>query len=108
MRARFAAEKFSKLVAHDFDDLLIGRKLEQNLGTESLLANLGDEIVGDSEIDIAFEQRFANFSEGSVEMLFGQLALAAQIFESALKFFSECFEHVFLSPSRPEFSSSAM
>ncbi len=57
------------------------------------MANLGDEIVGDSEIDVAFEQRFANFGEGGVEMLFGQLALAAQIFEGALKFFGECFEH---------------
>src|SRR6185437_2027617 len=104
LRTRLAAEEFGEFVTHDFDDLLIGRKLEQNFGAESFLANLGDEIVGDTKVHVAFEQGFTNFGEGGVEVLFGELALTAKIFESALEFFGECFEHFFLMPFRPEFS----
>ena len=81
---RFAAEQLGELVAHDFDDLLIGRELQQDFRAEGFLADVGDEFVGDAEVDVAIEQGFANFGQSRVQMLFGELALAAQIFESAL------------------------
>ena len=46
-----------------------------------------DEFVGDAEVDVAFEQRLADFAERAVEVLFGELALAAQVLECALKSF---------------------
>ena len=60
---RFAAEQIGQFVAHDFDDLLIGRELQQHFRAERLFADVGDEFVGDAEVDVAIEQRFANFGE---------------------------------------------
>ena len=82
----FAAEEFAQFVADDFYDLLIGRKLQKNFGAEGFRANVGDEFVGDADVDVAIEKRFADFGEGGVEVLFGELALAAEVFEGALEF----------------------
>ena len=43
--------------------------------------------------DVAFEQGFADFGESGVQVLFGELALAAEIFEGALKLLCERFKH---------------
>ena len=43
-----------------------------------------DEFVGDAEVDVAIKQSFADFGEAGVEMLVGELALAAHVFECAL------------------------
>ena len=83
----FAAEEIAEFVANNFHDLLIGRKLQKNFGAEGLLANVRDDFVDDADVDVAFEERFADFGERGVEVLFGELALAAQIFECALEFF---------------------
>ena len=54
---------------------------------------MGDKFVGHAEVDVAFEQGFANFGESRVQVLFGELALAAEIFERALKLLCKCFKH---------------
>ena len=81
------AEHGGELVANDLDDLLVGRKLEHDFAADGFFANVGEEFVGNTDVDVTFEQGFANFGERGVEVLFGELALAAEIFESALKFF---------------------
>ena len=43
--------------------------------------------------DVAFEQSFANFGERGVQVLFGELALAAKILEGALQLFCKVFKH---------------
>ena len=63
LRARFAAEQFGQLVAHDFHHLLVGRKLQQHFRTERFLADVRDEFVRDAEVDVGIEQRFADFGE---------------------------------------------
>ena len=78
------AEKSGELIANEFDDLLVGRKLQHNFAAERFAANAGEQFVNDRESDVAFEQGFANFSESRVKVLFGELALAAKIFECAL------------------------
>jgi len=82
----FAAEELAQFVANNFDDLLVGRKLEENFGAKSFLADVGDDFVHDADVDVAFEEGFADFGERGVEVLFGELALAAEIFECALEF----------------------
>ncbi len=84
MRLGFAAEEVGEFVANDFDDLLVGRKLQQNFLAQRFRANVGDEFVGYAEVHVAIEKRFANFGQGGVEMLVGELALAAQVLECAL------------------------
>ena len=83
----FASEQIGQLVAHDFDDLLVGRKLQQHFRAERFFAHVGDEFVRHAQVDVAFEQRLADFAERRVEVLFGQLALPAQVLECALEFF---------------------
>jgi hypothetical protein len=46
------------------------------------------QLIGDANVDITFEQRFANASERLVEVLLGELPLAAQVFENALQLVS--------------------
>ena len=46
-----------------------------------------NSLVGHAHIDVAFEQRFANFRERRVQVLFRELALPAQVLERSLQFF---------------------
>jgi len=47
---------------------------------------VSDEFVGYSDIDVAFQQGFANFGQACVEVFAGELSLAAEILEGALEF----------------------
>ena len=49
--------------------------------------------VRDAQVDVRFEQRFANFAERHVQVLFGELALATQVLEGSLQPICECFKH---------------
>jgi len=88
------AEKFGQLVAYRLDDLLVGRELQHDFAADGLLANVGEQFVGNANVDVTFKQGFANFGEGRVQMLFGEFALAAKILEGALQLFCEILEHV--------------
>ena len=77
-------EQIAQFVTHDFDDLLVGRKLQQDFRAERFLADVRDEFVRDTQIDVGVEKRLANFAERRVQMLLGQLPLAAEILEGAL------------------------
>ena len=87
------AEHCGELVADGLDDLLVGRELEHDFATDGFCADVGEEFIGDTDVDVAFEQGFANFCESGVEVLFGELALAAEIFESALELFCKVLKH---------------
>ena len=93
LRLGFAAEQFAEFVANDLYDLLVRRKLQQDFRAEGFGADVSDEFVGYADVDVAIEKGFADFGEAGVEVLFGELALAAEIFEGALEFVCECFEH---------------
>ena len=87
------AEQLQQLVADDLEHLLIGRELQQDFGAERLGADVREQLVGHVDVDVAFEQRFANAGERGVQVLFVELALAAQVLEDALEFFCEVFKH---------------
>src|SRR5277367_5814605 len=91
------AEEGAQLVANDFDDLLIRRELHHYFGADGFGADVSEEFVGYADVDVAFEQGVANLGEGSVEVFVGELALAAEIFEGALKLFCKVFKHGFWS-----------
>ena len=93
-RAFASGEAFAEFVANNFYYLLVGRKLEQNFRAQRFFANVLDEFVSYADVDVAFQQSFANFHQGRIEMLFGEFALAAQILERALEFVCESFKHV--------------
>ncbi len=87
------AEQLEQFVADDLEDLLIGRKLQQDFGAQRLGANVGEQFVGDVHVDVAIEQGFANADQRGVQVLFGELALAAQVLEDALEFLCKVFKH---------------
>ena len=87
------AEQSGELITNELDDLLIGGKLQHDFAAERFAANAGEEFVDDAESDVTFEHGFADFGKRGIEMLFGELALAAEILECALQFFCEVFKH---------------
>ena len=52
--------RVEQLVAHDLDDLLVGRKLQQHFGAQRLGADVREQLVGHVHVDVAIEQRFAD------------------------------------------------
>ena len=53
-----------------------------------------DEIARDLEIHVGFEQRHAHFAEGVADVVFGNLAEAAQVAERVLELAAQRIEHV--------------
>jgi len=92
------AEEQREFVAHNFDDLLVGRKLQQDFRAEGFFANVREQFVDDSDVDVAFEQRFADTVEGLVHMLLREFSLAAQVLENSLQLVCQVLKHWNLSP----------
>ena len=84
---RVFAENLDQFVAHDLDDLFAGRESGHNFLTDSLGANLVDELLDDLEVDVGFKQREANFAQRLVDVFFGERGLSAEGLKGALKFF---------------------
>ena len=87
------AEQFQQLIAYDFQYLLIWGKLQQDFRAQGLGANAGEKLVGNVYVDVAIQQRFANAAQRRVQVFFGELPLAAQVLENALKFLRQIFKH---------------
>ncbi len=79
------AEDVHELVADDFDDLLGGIERGGDFGAEGLGADVVDDLAGDIEVDVGFEERGADLAEGVVDVFVGEGALAAEVFEGALE-----------------------
>ena len=94
---RVRAEGRDELVADDLDDLLGGGEGGGDLGAQGLGADLFDEVAGDVQVDVGFEQGDADLAQGFVDVLVGEGALAAEGLEGALEFFGESFKHGYLS-----------
>src|SRR6266568_1492579 len=87
------AEEFDQLIANDLDDLFGGRERSKYFGANGLGANVLDELAGNVEVYVGFEQGYANFAEGFADVFFRERALAAQCFEGPLQFFCEVLKH---------------
>ena len=87
------SEQVRELVEDDLHHVLRRGERIEHLGGEAALLGLGDEFLDDLEVDIGLEQRQADFAHGGVDILFGQLALAAQAAEDVLKSLRKSFEH---------------
>jgi hypothetical protein len=87
------AEQFDQFIADDLDDLLAGLDAAHDLLADGLLFHRLDEIPGHLEIDIGFEQGHAHLAEGVRDVVLGDFAETAQVFERLLKFAAERVEH---------------
>ena len=59
-RLGMLAEQLQQLIAHDLENLLIGRELQEDFGPQGFGANVGEQFVGNVYVDVAIEQGFAN------------------------------------------------
>ena len=87
------AEECGKLIANHLHNLLVWGELHHDFGADGLGANVGEEFIGHTDVDVALEEGVTNLCEGGVEVLVGQLALAAKILEGALQLFCKVFKH---------------
>ena len=90
---RVFAEQCDQLVADDLDDLLGGRKRGEHFGSDGFDADVLDQVAGDVEVDVGFEQGHADFAQGFGDVFFGERALAAEGLEGALQFVCKVFKH---------------
>ncbi len=79
------AEQVDQFIVDDFDDLLAGMDALDDFLAEGLGLDAVDEIAGDLEIDVGFEQRHADFAQGIGDVGLGNFAEAAQVFEGVLE-----------------------
>ena len=84
---RVFAEDLDQFVAQDLDDLLSGREGGHNFLTDGLGLDVVDQFLDDLEVDVRLKQRHADFAQGFVDVLLGDLGLAAEGLEGALEFF---------------------
>ena len=82
-----------QFVAHDLQHLLIGRELQHHFRAHRLGANLRQQFVSHAHVHVAVEQSFAYARERGVQVLVGQLSLAAQVLEYALQLVCQIFKH---------------
>ena len=71
---------------NDFDDLLAGLDALDDFLAERFDFDAFDEIAGDLEIDVGFEQSQTHFAEGIADVGLGNFAEPAQIAEGVLEF----------------------
>ena len=79
------AEQVHEFVVDDFDDLLAGLDALDDFRAEGLGFDALDEIAGDLEIHVGFEQRHADLAQGIGDVGLGNFSEPAQIAEGVLE-----------------------
>ena len=79
-----AAKHLDQFIPHDLYNLLSGTEALHHLLADRFGFYRIGELLHNLEVHIGFEQRHANFFQRFVQVSFGKLALAPQIFKYAL------------------------
>ena len=80
------AEQRDQFVADKFDDLLAGLDAGDDFRAERLGFDALDEIAGNLEIHVGFQQRHAHFAQRVADVALGNFSEAAQVLEGVLEF----------------------
>ncbi len=80
-----AAHQLGELLVDDLDDHLAGLEALQHALADRLLADAGDELLGDLEVDVRLEQGEADLAHRLVDVVLAQLAARAQVRHRALE-----------------------
>jgi hypothetical protein len=94
------AEEVDHFILDDLDDLLAWLDALDDFLTERFGFDLFDEIAGDLELDVSFEQGHANLTQGVAYVGLGDFAQAAQVAEGGLQFAAQRIEHGFQAKRR--------
>jgi hypothetical protein len=87
------AQQRDQLVADNLQHLLVGGKRNQHVLAQRPLPDVVSQLLDDLKVDIAFEQRHANLPQRLVQVLFGELALAAHALEGGLQLVGQRLKH---------------
>jgi hypothetical protein len=68
------AEERGELLVDDRDDLLTGGEALEDLGAEGALADAGDEVLDDLEVDVRLEEREADLAHRGIDVRLGDAA----------------------------------
>src|SRR5205823_6546689 len=82
-----------QFIIKNFHDLLARSDAAQHGFAERLFFYAPDEIFGDLKIDIGFEQRKSDLPKRSVDVLFADFSVTAEIFENLLQFIAKLRKH---------------
>lgn len=88
-----SAEERGQFVLEDFDDLLTGRDALENLLAEGTLLDLGDEVLGDGEVNVGIEQSQTDLAQGVGNVRLGEPTVTPEVLEGLLKLVGEIGEH---------------
>jgi len=93
IQATRLTERGDQFLVDDLDHLL--RRLEALLdfSADGPLFDAVDEVLGDLEVDVGFQQGHAHLAHGDIDVILGQLALAPKLFKDVLQAITEAFEH---------------
>ena len=82
---RLATEHGGELGVDDLDDLLAGVERLAERHADGLLADAGDDVADDTDVDVGLEQRGADLADHLVDVGLGQPALAADLLDDAFE-----------------------
>ena len=83
------AHEIDHLFVYDLDHHLSRIKSAHNILADRALLHILDKLLYDSKVNIRFKQSHLDFPECRLDIILGQSALAAQIFEYILQFFGK-------------------
>ena len=81
---RVFTQQGDQLVTDDLDHLLGRRKSGHHLLAHRLLPDVVDKLLDHVQVDVGFEQGYADFPQGVPNIFFGDGALTAEILEGPL------------------------
>ena len=93
-RLALGAEDADQLFVDDADHRLGRRQRLQHVLTDGPLANGGDEVLDDPEVDVRLEQRPANLSHRVVDICLGQATFAREPAERFCQSIGEGIKHL--------------
>ena len=83
--ALVGAEQVHEFVIDDFDDLLAGLDALDDFRADGFGFDAFDEIAGDLEIHVGFQQRHADFAQGIGNVGLGNFSEPAQVAKGVLE-----------------------
>jgi hypothetical protein len=91
-------EEADELIVDDLHDLLAGRQAREDLRADGSLANPGDEVLHDAELDVGLEQGQPDLAHRHVDVRLGHAPPAREGGERAAQAIAELIEHGGWSP----------
>ena len=82
-----------QLVVDDLHDLLAGGQALEDVGADRPLADPGDEVRDDLEVDVGLEQGEADLAHGGVDVGLAHPAAAGQVAEGLAQALAQGVEH---------------